>query len=220
MRFVLNTHWHLDHTGGNELFGKGGALLFAQDAVRTRLAAGQFMKVFNRQILPAPAVALPAVTFAEELSFHWNGDEIRVLHIPHAHTDGDAIAHFRRANALHMGDVFVSGRYPFIDIESGGSLTGTIAGCDTALALVDAKTRIIPGHGPLSGRDDLLRYRDMLVASRDRIAKAIAEGQSVDAVVAARPLADFDASFGGGFVKPEAFVRTAYESLAAESSGR
>jgi glyoxylase-like metal-dependent hydrolase (beta-lactamase superfamily II) len=216
VRFVLNTHWHFDHTGGNELFGRGGALLVAQDAVRTRLAAGQFSKIFNMEIPPAPAAALPVVTFSEDLIFHWNGDEIEALHAPNAHTDGDAIVHFRKANAMHMGDVFVSGRYPFIDLESGGSLSGVIAGCDRALAIADAKTRIIPGHGPLSGRDELIAYRDMLMLARERIEAAIAAGTSLEKLIADSPLADLDPVWGGGFVKPEAFLRSVYASLEAE----
>jgi glyoxylase-like metal-dependent hydrolase (beta-lactamase superfamily II) len=214
--FVLNTHWHYDHTGGNELFGKGGATLVAQDAVRTRLAAGQFSKRFDMKIEPAPAEALPIITFSEDLTLHWNGDEIEALHAPNAHTDGDAIVHFRKANALHMGDVFIAGRYPFIDLESGGSLAGLIAGCDRALALADAKTRIIPGHGPLSGRDDLLRYRDMLVVARDRVGAAQAAGRTLDALLADSPLADLDPVWGGGFIGPEAFLRSVYASLEAE----
>ena len=216
VRFVLNTHWHFDHTGGNELFGKGGATLVAQDAVRTRLAAGQFSKLFNMDIPPAPPAALPVVTFSEDLTFHWNGDEIEALHAPNAHTDGDAIVHFRKANAMHMGDVFISGRYPFIDLESGGSLSGVIAGCDRALAIADAKTKIIPGHGPLSGRDELIAYRDMLMLARERVEGAIAEGKSLDALLADSPLEDLDPTWGGGFIKPEAFLRSVYASLEAE----
>ena len=216
VRFVLNTHWHFDHTGGNELFGKGGALLVAQDAVRTRLAAGQFFKAFNRDVPPAPPAALPAITFSEDMTFHWNGEEIEALHAPNAHTDGDAIVHFRKANALHMGDVFISGRYPFIDLESGGSLAGILAACDRVLAIADAKTRIIPGHGPLSGRDGLLKYRDMLMLARERIEAALAAGTSLDALLADSPLADLDPVWGGGFVKPEAFLRAVHASLEAE----
>ena len=217
VRYVLNTHWHGDHTGGNEAFGRGGALLVAQDAVRTRLAAGQYMKVFSRQVPPAPPAALPVVTFGADLSFHWNGEEIYAFHVERAHTDGDAIVVFRHANVVHSGDVFVSGRYPFLDLESGGSLVGTIAACDLLMAMVDAKTRIIPGHGPLSGRDELLRYRDMLVSVRERVGQAIAAGKRIDALVAERPLADLDATWGGGFVTPELFLRTAYESLRKEA---
>lgn len=216
VRFVLNTHWHFDHTGGNELFGRGGALLVAQDAVRTRMAAGQFSQFLKREVPPAPSGALPVVTFAEDLTFHWNGDAIRAFHVPAAHTDGDAVVHFRRANALHMGDVFVSGRYPFLDLESGGSLAGMLAACERVLALADAKTRIIPGHGPLSGREELVRYRDMLKTARERVTGAMKTGTGIDELVAQRALADLDAVWGGGFVSGEAFLRSVYASLAAE----
>jgi glyoxylase-like metal-dependent hydrolase (beta-lactamase superfamily II) len=218
IRFVLNTHWHADHTGGNELLGGTGAVIFAHDAARRRLAAGQFMQVFQREVPPAPPGALPIVTFASDLTFHWNGDEIHVFHVEHAHTDGDAIVHFRRANALHMGDVFQSGRYPFVDLQSGGSLSGSLAAIERVLALADEKTRIIPGHGPLATRADMVRFRDMLKTVRERVAKAIAAGQDVEALVAARPLADLDPGWGSGFVSAEAFLRTAHASLLAEGA--
>jgi glyoxylase-like metal-dependent hydrolase (beta-lactamase superfamily II) len=220
LRFVLNTHWHGDHTGGNELFGRGGALIVAHDAARARLAAGGFMQAFGRQIPPAPAGALPVLTFGADLTFHWNGDELHVFHVASAHTDGDAVVHFRRANALHTGDVFITGRYPFIDLDSGGTLAGTIAACDRMLALADAKTRIIPGHGPLAGRDELLRYRDMLVLARERVGAALASGQSLDALLAKSPLADLDSVWGGGFVTPERFLRSLVASIEAERAAR
>lgn len=210
--FVLNTHWHPDHTGGNEHWGRAGAVIVAHDAVGVRLRAGQYMPAFDRTVPPAPAKAQPVVTFDEQLSFHWNGDEIRVFHVEPAHTDGDAVVHFRGANVVHTGDLFFNGRYPFIDLSSGGSVDGVLAGVDRVLALVDGDTRIIPGHGPLADREDLVAYRSMLATVRERVAASIAEGRNVEQVLAERPTADFDAQWGGA-ASAERLVRIVYASL-------
>jgi len=214
LRFVINTHWHGDHTGGNENFAGFGAVIVAQDNVRKRMSTEQFVAAFDRTVPPSPAAALPVVTFGQDVTFHWNGDTIHAIHVPHAHTDGDAIVHFEKANAVHAGDVYFAGRYPLIDLSSGGSLDGMIAAVDLVLALSDEKTRIVPGHGELSNRAELVGYRAMLVAARERVGAAIAQGKSLEDVLADRPLADFDETWGGGFVDGESFLKTVYASLA------
>lgn len=206
VKFILNTHWHFDHTGGNENFGKAGTLIFAQENVRKRMSTEQFIAFINSKQAPSPKPALPLVTFTQSVSFHLNGEEIRAIHVPHAHTDGDAIVHFMGSDVIHMGDVFFNGMYPFIDTSSGGSLEGTIAACDQGLALANDNTRIIPGHGPLGTRKDLQAYRDMLADISGRIKKMISDGRTVEQIVAAKVTADYDAKFGGGFIKGDKFV--------------
>jgi len=147
------------------------------------------------------------------VTFHWNGDEIRVYHVPPAHTDGDAIVHFVKANVVHTGDVFFNGGYPFVDASSGGRIDGVIEAAERVLSGVDDKTRIIPGHGPVATKADLAAYRDVLKTLRDRIAKLKAEGKSRDEVIAAKPTADYDAKWGTGFLKGDAFTGLAYDSL-------
>ncbi len=206
VRFILNTHWHFDHTGGNENFAKAGAILVAHENVRRRMSADQFIE-FIKSTQPAfPKAALPVVTFAQGLTFHLNGDEMRVTHIPRAHTDGDAIVHFVASDVIHMGDVYFSNMYPVIDTSSGGTIDGTIAGCDQALAIAKDSTRIIPGHGALSNRAELKEYRDMLATVAARIRKLVAEGRKVDEIVAAKPTADLDAKWGNGFVNGDKFA--------------
>ena len=213
LRFVVNTHWHLDHTGGNENLGKAGAVIVAHDRVRQRMSAGQFMRAFDAQIEPAAPGALPVITFGADITFHLNGHDVHVFHVPPAHTDGGSIVHFRGANAIHMGDTFFAGRYPFVDLESGGSVEGVIATADRVLALADDATRIIPGHGELTNSAGLRRYRDMIATIRDRVRAAIAAGKNVDEVVAAKPTQEFDAEWGGGSTSGEGFTRTVYASL-------
>jgi glyoxylase-like metal-dependent hydrolase (beta-lactamase superfamily II) len=216
LRFVFNTHWHGDHTGGNENLGRAGALIFAHDNVRKRLSAEQFIEGLGRLVPRSPEAALPVVTFTDAVTFHLNGDEVHAFTVPPAHTDGDSLVHFRRANVIHMGDIYFSRGFPFIDLSSGGSVEGFVAAVDRVLAMADANTKLIPGHGPLSNRAELETYRGMLVAIRDRIRGALADGQTLDQVLAARPTREFDEAWGGGFIGPEKFVRTVYRSLADE----
>lgn len=211
--FVLNTHWHADHTGGNENLGRAGALIVAHRNVRERMSTDQFLEAMNRTVEASPPEALPVVTFTNDVAFHINGDDIEAIHVPAAHTDGDALVVFRRANVIHMGDTFFAGRYPFIDLSSGGSIDGVIAAAEAAMALADENTRFIPGHGPLSSLDDLESYREVLSTVRQRVAEMIDEGMSEDDVVAAAPSAEWDEAWGGGFIGPEAFLRSVYRSL-------
>jgi len=212
VRFVINTHLHGDHTGGNENLGKAGAIVVAHENVRKRMSVEQ-LGALGRKTPPSPEGALPVVTFTEAVTFHWNGDEIRVTHAAPAHTDGDSIVHFVKADVVHMGDLFFDGSYPYIDTGSGGRVDGFLAAADQVLAATGEKTRILPGHGPLATRADLQSYRDMIKTLRDRIAKLAAEGRSRDEVIAAKPTADHDAKWGSGFMTGDAFTGFVYDSL-------
>ncbi len=214
VKFVLNTHWHGDHTGGNEAFGAKGAIIVAHDNARKRLKEG--LKRATKETPPAPAGALPVITFSDEASFYWNGHDIRVRHPASAHTDGDAIVYFEDANVIHMGDVFFNGHYPFIDLESGGGLDGYIAAEEAALAAANADTKIIPGHGPLASTADLAAGLEMLKQVRARVIALIEKGLDEEAAVRAAPLKDLDKKWSWEFINGEAMTRAAYRSLAAK----
>ena len=212
VRFVLNTHWHFDHTGGNENMGKAGALIFAHENVRRRMSKDQFIEALNRTEPAAPRGALPVVTFTDTVSFHLNGDSIVVFHVAPAHTDGDAVVLFTRANVVHTGDLFVSAGFPFVDRSSGGSIHGIIGAAERILAATNAGTRIIPGHGPLADRARVQAYHDMLVVVRDRMRKEIAAKHTIEQVLASKITAEYDASWT---TNRERFLRTLYQELSA-----
>ncbi len=213
IRFVLNTHWHPDHTGGNENLGKSGVVIVAHENVRRHMSAEQFITSFAQAVPASPSGALPVVTFTDAVTFYYNGDSIAAMHVAPAHTDGDVIVWFRHANVVHMGDTFFNGRYPLVDLASGGHLEGLIGAADRVLGMADANTKIIPGHGPLGDRVALQAYRTMLVTVRDRIKQAVAAGRTLDQVKAAKPTADFDAAWGSGRITPTLFVEILYQDL-------
>jgi glyoxylase-like metal-dependent hydrolase (beta-lactamase superfamily II) len=214
LRFIINTHWHFDHTGGNEKLGQGGAIIVAHDNVRERMLKGQTMEAFNMVVPPAPPLALPVVTFDQGVTFHWNDDTLEVIHIAPAHTDGDAVIYFKKANVVHTGDLYWNGLYPFIDAGSGGTTTGMISGVAEILSRIDSDTRVIPGHGPLSNKAEMQVFHDMLQTLYARIKALKEEGKTLEEIVAAKPTADYDAQWGNGFLAPDPWVQIVYSTLA------
>ncbi len=216
IRFLVNTHWHFDHTGGNENLGNAGALIVAHDGVRRRMKAGGLIEFFQNQIPPAPKAALPVITFADSVTFHLNGDELHVFHVPPAHTDGDSVIHFREANVVHMGDLYFNGLYPFIDGSSGGSVDGVIAAAEKVHAMIDEDTKIIPGHGALSNRAELAAYIEMLKDVRAKVGALVDAGKSLEEAIAAEPTAAWDDPWGKVFINPEQFTTIVYKILAGK----
>src|SRR5438552_7450283 len=179
LKFILNTHWHGDHTGGNAVFGPEAPII-AQTNVRKRLAEG--LAAPNRNVKPAPKEALPVITFDQSLSVHFNGEEIRVIHFPHGHTDGDAVIFFTSANVVHMGDDFFNGMFPLVDLDSGGDVEGYMKNVGDVISKLQANVKIIPGHGPLASIDDLKRFHHMLTETTGIVRKKMAEGKKVEQI--------------------------------------
>jgi glyoxylase-like metal-dependent hydrolase (beta-lactamase superfamily II) len=213
IRFVINTHFHFDHTGGNELLRKDGAVIIAHDNVRKHMKQEWSHWALPTKIPPFPEMALPALTINESAVFHINGDEIHSFHVKNAHTDSDVIVYFRKANVVHLGDLFFAGGYPFIDVPHGGSTAGYISALDKVLEKIDENTKVIPGHGPLTNRKELQAYRNMLSTVRDRISRYVEQGKTLEEVLALKPTADFDEKFSKQ-MPAELFVRIVFNDFA------
>jgi cyclase len=220
IKYLINTHYHGDHTGGNEAFAKDGATIVAQINVRNRLASGTSNGLTGAKTPAAPQAALPSDTYTNFSKIRLRGRVANLKHIENAHTDGDTYVWFKTANVLSTGDTFTNGRYPNIDFANGGNIKGMIAAADVYLKLANAKTRIVPGHGALADRAALAEYRNMLITARDRMAKLVKEGKSEDDVVAAKPFADLDAKWAPTELASTNFIRVVYHSLADKAEAK
>jgi cyclase len=220
IKYLINTHFHGDHTGGNEPFAKDGATIVAEVNVKTRLAAGTTNGLTGAKTAPVPQDALPAKTYTGAYHIRLRGRVADLKHVANAHTDGDTYVWFKTSNVLSTGDTFTNGRYPNIDFANGGNIKGMIAATDIYLKLVNDKTRIVPGHGPLADKAALKDYQKMLTTARDRMAKLVKDGKSEDDVVAAKPFADLDAKWASTELASKNFIRVVYHSLADKKDGK
>jgi cyclase len=209
---VINTHWHFDHTDNNANVRSAGAIILAHDNTKKRLSEPHDLVPLGMHFDPAPVEALPQETFSETKELHYNGETLRLGYIPPAHTDSDIFIHFERANVLHAGDVFFTSFYPFIDKDTNGSVHGMIRGATKLIAMADAETRIVPGHGPLGNRASLSDFRDMLAEIGDKVEKQKAAGRSLNAIIASKPSARFDDHWGKGLNSPDFFVELVYNT--------
>jgi glyoxylase-like metal-dependent hydrolase (beta-lactamase superfamily II) len=212
LKFILNTHWHGDHTGGNVAFGPE-ATIIAHDNVRKRLATEQ--KILGTTTPPSPKEALPVITFDQSLSVHFNGEDIRAIHFPHGHTDGDSVIFFSESNVVHLGDDFFAGRFPFVDLESGGSVEGLIKNIGELVNKIPPTAKLIPGHGPISTLDDLKSYHRMLQQTTEIVRGKIAAGKTLDQIKS-EGLPDEWKPWGQGFIKTDVWIETIYKSLTAK----
>ena len=213
LKVLVNTHWHFDHTDGNEAMHQAGAVIIAHENTRKRLSAPQDIAAFGLHFDPAPADAWPQQTFTEGTKLYLNGEQLTLAYFPPAHTDSDISVRYENGNVLHMGDVWFNGTYPFIDPSTGGNIDGMISGTARGLNLADADTKIVPGHGPVGDKAALAKHHEMLVTVRDRVHTLKAAGKSKDDAVAAKPTADLDGTWGKGAVTGDFFTTLVYMTL-------
>jgi len=218
VKFVINTHGHADHVGGNEAFARTGAVVIAHESLLEHGGRDPAAPGDNGDVV----LAHPVITTNDTLAMHLNGDRLDVVHVVDAHTSADIVVRWNDADVVALGDIYWSGQYPYIDVESGGSLAGTVAAIEAVLARSTSRTVVIPGHGPVSNRAELAAYRDMLVDVGRNVREAVEKGMGVEEILAAKPTADFDARFGrpGALIAPDEFVRSIYRDLASKRPGR
>jgi cyclase len=222
VRFVINTHYHGDHTGGNGPFAQSGSTVLAQDNVRKRMEMGGTAGVgasMKEEYKASPKEALPIVTFNDKATVWLNGEEIRAIHFPAGHTDGDAVIWFVKSNVVHMGDDFVTYGYPFVDVLIGGSVSGMIAGCEKVLATVPQDAKFIPGHGPISTADDIRKYVQMLKETRAAVQAELKKGRTVEEIKKSDVLAKWNDKLGKAFIKPDVWVDTLYDDIQHSKAG-
>ena len=213
IRFVINTHYHGDHTGGNEAIGSTGSVIIAHDNIRKRMTTEQVSIFMGNTTPPYPKGALPVVTFNDRMSLHLNGETTTAYYVANGHTDGDSIIHFPNSNVIHMGDMYFNGLYPYVDLDAGGSIQGMVRAADLALSMTDESTRVIPGHGPLAMTEDLKVYRDFLIKASVNVQELIDKDMSLEQIIAAKPTQEWDESLGKAWIPPSQFVTFIYNSL-------
>ncbi len=211
IRYVLNTNWHYDHVSGNKPLAEEGAVIIAQAETRKRMITEQYFPLFDNKVPPYPEAALPTMTFAKSMTLNFNGGDIHAFHIPNAHSDSDIVIHFKNANVIHTGDIVFSAGLPFIDLHHGGSVAGMIKAADQIIEMMDEATKIIPGHGPLTNREGLIKCRDLIITVRDRIKRLVDEGKTLEEILASNPTEGFEMKRAG--VPAEMFVTIIFNEL-------
>ncbi len=213
IRFIINTHYHFDHVGGNEAVSETGSVIVAHNNVRKRMTSEQWSNFMQKSVPAYAAGALPDITFNDQTTLHFNGESATAYHVAHAHTDGDAIIHFPKSNVIHMGDIWFNGLYPYVDLDAGGNIKGFQTAVTKAISLANQETKIIPGHGPLGTLDELKAYAEFITEATNNVAALIADDKNLQEIIALKPTAKWDETLGKVWIKPDQFVTMLYNSL-------